>query len=162
MLSDGEIYKIMNGMIKVLKYSDLYKYNNIDDLLGPYQQCMILYETKKNTGHWVCIFSYNGLLTFFDSYGFQYPNDELDFIDDKFIVQNKMYPDLLYRLLFQYDNIDHNDYPLQNMDPNITTCGYWCIARLYLKFLNNLQFKKLFDGIPDKDDFVVGLVHYHK
>ena len=157
MLSSQDIEEYLNHQIKIIKYPQLKKYKTIDELLRPYNQVIILYETKKNIGHWVLLYLHKGILNFFDSYGFMYPNDELHLIDERFKKINDMSPIYLFNLLFQKYDVDQNAVQYQRFGKNINTCGYWCIARIYLKNLSNDYFKKIF---YNKDDnFVVRFVN---
>ena len=53
-----------------IKYCELSKYNDIEDLLPNNIDCVImLVEHSLNNGHWVCILRYNDIIEFFDSYG---------------------------------------------------------------------------------------------
>jgi len=158
MLSGEDVYRYLDYNVKIIKYPQLKNFNHIDTLLSPYNKVVILYETEKNKGHWVTLYLHKNILYFFDSYGFKFPNDELDLINEEWKEINDMSPFYLFRLLFQKYEVDQNDIKYQNISPLITTCGYWCIARLYLKNCSNEEFKKIFHGKDQK--FVVDLVNY--
>ena len=83
-LSDKDIMRLIKGKANLLTYTELQKYNNIDQVLGPYSALVLLYETSKNFGHWVCVFKVNeNTIEHFDSYGLK-PDDELKFIPEYF------------------------------------------------------------------------------
>jgi hypothetical protein len=72
-MGDDDIRKYFPNA-KILKYSELSKYNDISQLLpGPKTFFFLLYERSLNVGHWVLVSRYidNGLdtLEFFCSYG---------------------------------------------------------------------------------------------
>ena len=72
-MGDDDIRKYFPNA-KILKYSELRKYNDISQLLpGPKTFFFLLYERSLNVGHWVLVSRYidNGLdtLEFFCSYG---------------------------------------------------------------------------------------------
>ena len=50
---------------KILKYSELSKYNDIDHLLNNDRDCaFILYEDSPNSGHWTCLTKMKGVILF--------------------------------------------------------------------------------------------------
>lgn len=157
------IKNLLGGKVKILKYNELYKYNSFDKLLDPYGVVMILYETKKNNGHWVTIFRRNKkLIEIFDSYGFHMPNDELELISDDFRISDDMKYDYLADLILNNKkyNIEWNDYNFQSTNSKVATCGYWCICRYLLRELSLNQFKKLFDNNKNKDQYMIKLLKY--
>ena len=87
-LSDGEIKDFFMDEINILKYSELSKYDHIDDVLGPCERCVILFESEQlNKGHWclihiVRIAKRKPYLEFFDPYGV--PDNEFDYIPKSF------------------------------------------------------------------------------
>ena len=54
-LSGTQIYKTLRGKTKIMRYKDLLKYNNIDNVLKPFGNVVLLYESKPRMGHWVVI-----------------------------------------------------------------------------------------------------------
>ena len=55
-LSDDDLRRVLGDDLKILKYSDLDNYNDLDELLpNPVDYCIILYEERLNSGHWVCL-----------------------------------------------------------------------------------------------------------
>ena len=78
-LSNDEILRYMNNKCNLIQYKDIHKYKSIDELLGKYKKCVILYHTSENYGHWVCMYEYKNIIYFFDSYGF-IPDDELNYL----------------------------------------------------------------------------------
>src|ERR1017187_2346964 len=82
-LSNSEILKIINNKSNLVSYTNLHKYKSLDELLKNYGACIILYETSKNYGHWVCIFKLDPeTIEFFDPYGGNMkPDKELQMIN---------------------------------------------------------------------------------
>lgn len=115
---------------KILKYSELENYNNIDELIpikNDYR--ILLLESKKNVGHWVCLIRTGDTLEFFDSYGKTHKG-ELKFIP-KFI--NKMLnqeDDYLTRIMKSSKNPIFSTLHLQSNNPNVCTCGRHVICRI--------------------------------
>lgn len=152
-LSDLDLLKLVRGKSNVVLYSDINQYNNIDEMIYPYNSAFILYETKPKWGHWCVIFKRGNTLEFFDPYG-TYIDDELKHIDEYFRNEsNQNYP-YLTRLLFEspYD-IEYNEHKFQKKGNNIRTCGRWCACRLLLKDLSLEEFCKLFKR-KDGDEIV--------
>ena len=68
-LSDDIIHKNLKNA-KILKYSELEKYNTIEQLLPKEKAYVILLlEDQINSGHWMCLARFNNKILFFDSYG---------------------------------------------------------------------------------------------
>lgn len=155
--SDEDLRQMMGYNIRIVKYNELIGYDSIDDLLGPRGECIILYETAPNIGHWVCIYRIGNLVSFFDSYGLK-PDDQFHKICIKFRRSNGIRkPYLTYLLSDSRYKVEYSDYPLQNKADDIATCGLWCIQRLKIKGLDPEGFAKLYrDGQGfDSDDLVV-------
>ena len=68
-LSDSDIRQILKGKTKVVSNTDLYKYSNIDQLLKPYDNFILLYESKPNYGHWVSVLRRGNIIEVNDPYG---------------------------------------------------------------------------------------------
>jgi hypothetical protein len=145
-LTSNDIKRIFNNKIKVIPYEDLTKYNNIEDLLHPYNKVMILYVWKKNPnpyGHWICLFiNCKGNYEVFDSYG-TFIDDTLNDIDKNFRLENNEYYKQLTHLLYNSNKtIEYNNKKLQ--DDNSSTCGKWCSYRMLKKDLDINDFCDLF------------------
>lgn len=145
----------------VIQYPELAQYNTIDDILEPHGAVVILYLTKRNYGHWVCLFKIGhrtdprAPLQFFDSYGL-YPDDELKFAPTYFrAVNNMMYPHLTYLMSRYKGPIEYNEYQYQKKEPGIATCGRHCIVRLWARRLDNAQYHSFIeDTYIDPDELV--------
>ena len=119
---------------RIMRYSQLADYDSIQDLL-PLEKdyVIILYETKKNSGHWMCLIRNEKILTFFDSYGY-YPDEELSFItrlQNKLLGQDKPY---IRRLMKTGKGMtamySHTKY--QSDSPKVATCGRWVILAVFM------------------------------
>jgi hypothetical protein len=154
--SNDDIYNKLNKRVKIITYSDLSNYNNLDDAMGKYEALVILIEIRKRFGHWICLFKRNNIIEVFDSYGF-IPDDQLEFVDKQFRKNNNMYYPQLSKLLLNsnYD-IEYNHYQLQKMSDDINTCGRWVVQRLLLKHLSLEEFYKLFksDNTITSDELI--------
>lgn len=155
MLSGSQILEYL-PKVNILRYLDLYQYEKIEDAMGE-QGLVILYPVdSNNSGHWCCIFNnpIDDKLYFFDSYGF-IPDDQLNFTPHKRFVLDQDWFRYLTELLYTSPReIEYNEYQFQSMEPEVTTCGYWCIARLIFYYLNTEEFKYLFRDGCDLDELV--------
>lgn len=157
--STQDLKYITNNRVRIIKYPELANFDDFEDLIEGYEGCIILYETSLNNGHWVLLYPKGNVINFFDSYGFEYPNDEMKFINPYFREKNGMDKMLLYNLIFKYP-VYHNDIQFQSMDPNVKTCGLWCCVRLLMKNMSPATFKKNFlDSVDDPDELVVKFIN---
>lgn len=169
-LSEDDIRKKMNGLTKIIPYTDIYKFKTIDELLSPYDHVFLLYLTKPYYGHWTLVFKYpdRNEIHFFDSYGYK-PDTEFRFAKDiKFRIKSKQIYHYLVSLLLKSFNkyhISFNQFQMQSHsrpDYKIATCGRWCISRIKNKCLNEYEFYNLFGGNNsniDKDLLVTKCVN---
>ena len=62
--------RVLNPDAKVLKYTDLYDYHNVDELFNDTDKVILLYLTMNDhSGHWTCLFKNKEGINYFDSYG---------------------------------------------------------------------------------------------
>lgn len=145
MLSGSDILEYLPH-INIIRYLDLFQYKSIEDAIGE-QGLIILYPVdNNNSGHWCCMFNNptDGKLYFFDSYGF-IPDDQLSFKGNGYFYDDKAWFRYLTKLLYNSPKqIEYNQYQFQSSNPNVTTCGYWCIARLMMYRLTTEQFRYVF------------------
>ena len=129
-LSDEDLRKILGSDLKILKYSDIDNYNDLDELLpNPVDYCIILYEEKLNSGHWVCLCKYNRIIEYFDPYGFR-PDRPLKWIDmRKRRMLDQDSPDLSH--LLSREQYIYNDTKYQKPDDFINTCGSHFCHRIF-------------------------------
>lgn len=150
-LSTSDVYELMGGKTKILTYPLLKQYTNINSLLNPYDNCIILYLTKEKFGHYCCVAKRNGKICFFDSYGGnKKPDEQLDSINPHFrLKSNQDYPYLTKLLYEAKEPVEYNEYQYQAKGPSIATCGRHCITFIksgldidkYNKYINKLANK---------------------
>lgn len=100
---------------------------------------ILLYEVKKQVGHWVTILKTPEGIEHFDSYGYA-PDNEFDFVPEQFKYEsNQNYKYLLKLLYDSGEQINYNPYNLQG-EPPISTCGRWSILRNLFNDLTIDQF----------------------
>jgi hypothetical protein len=147
---------------KILKYSELAQFTDIEQLLPENKTFVfLLYETSLNVGHWVCVCRYDDIISFFDPYGV-YPDKQLKWVPKLLRVKlNQTRP--LLTCLFDKTKleVEYNDFKFQTERDDINTCGRHCIFRIktlinknlsldeYQRFMKQLkkQFKMSFDQL---------------
>ena len=129
----------------IVTYHDLPKYDNIDELLIN-DTCFLLYEFKRNYGHWCLISKHDNNIEFFDPYG-KLPDYTLQLVNPNIKKElNEDYKYLTNLLLKTHYQTSYNPYDFQHLNKNIKTCGRWCILRAKTKDLPIQEFCKLFYG----------------
>lgn len=150
-LSNFDLEKLLGNKAKILVYEDLKNYSDLDEVLEPEGSVIILYQDKKNQGHWVALLRRKNGIEFFDSYGGQ-PDTQL-----ASMKYNKL-PYLL-NLIENYPGVVYyNPYQLQSDDRNVSTCGRWCALRILLKELSLNDFAKIFTGKGKDPDYIATLL----
>lgn len=162
-LSNQEVMKLIDGKANLIQYPQLAQINNIDEILEPYGACVILFLTKKNYGHWTCLFKVSpNTLEFFDPYGLMI-DDELNFkMAEHFRREsNQDYPHLTWLLYNSPYKITYNEHKFQKKLKGVATCGRHTAMRLILRHLSLDQYKEFFDGSGmDPDKLVTILTSY--
>jgi hypothetical protein len=155
-LSNFEISEGLGKNANIIKYSELSKYNNIDDAFNNKKHLILLFETVKNYGHWCCLIKRGKKnIEFFDSYGIM-PDEQLKYTVPVFRKENNMLlPHLTYLLLMCKYNVEYNNYKFQK---GFTTCGRWVIVRCILSDIGIDDFAKLFLR-KDSDKFITKLTN---
>ena len=129
-LSDADIKQILGEDTKIIKYSYLSHFNDLDELLPkPIDFVVILFEESPSVGHWVSVSKYNGIFEFFDPYGNQ-PDATMSWIN---ISQKRRLNELVPYLsnLLKNKNYIYNHIKYQEMDEYVNTCGSHTAHRLY-------------------------------
>lgn len=148
-LSELDLRKIVGEKIPIIEYyqlNDIYDINHILD----YGCCIILFELKKDNGHWLFLQRVNkSTLEFFDSYS-NTPDAELKWIDVN--KRKKLHEDFpkLSELMInsKYKKIVYLKHRLQKWSNKIATCGRHvavrCLARKIplKKYEETLRFPK--------------------
>ena len=157
-MAGDELKKIIKNEtredINLIRYNQLHRYKDIISCLKN-GVCVLLYESKQNSGHWCCIivtYSNDGskVIEFFDPYGMMI-DDELKYIEENFKEKsNQEYP-ILTKMLYDCKYpISYNQYRFQKMGDNIATCGCWVICRILNKNMPLDEFYKVFSKYDDK------------
>jgi hypothetical protein len=154
-LTDLDIKKYLPN-VKIISHQELKNYNSIDELLPKNRDVVIIiWESKKNFGHWTLLSKYideethKPTIEYFDSYS--YPiNEPLKWIKDKSIDSTDYLIPLLKKAQNKYDII-YNDKAFQSERKDVATCGRHCICRAksiinfnqslsnYIKLMNEIK-----------------------
>ena len=139
---------------KIIKYSELGKYNDIDDLLtDDVDYCFLLIEQSPNNGHWCCISKYDNTYEFFDPYGYK----DKEILKWESCQTNKELGQghaILTSLLNKEKKVIYNPIDYQSeASEQINTCGRHCCFRVlnlvkYNRTLN--EYYQLMKHIKDK------------
>jgi hypothetical protein len=152
-ISEDDIRLIYPNAL-ILTYNNLSDYNDIMELFNNNNYCFLLYETKKNFGHWTVIIKHDDSYEFFDSYGFK-PDSELKFSPPYFrLCNNMIYPKLTLLLYNSNCNIEYNNKQLQAYKNNIFTCGRWCLFRCLKSNISIDDFIKFFNNVKNPDEYI--------
>lgn len=122
----------------IMKYDGLKHYRTLPTL-----PLIILYETKPDFGHWVCLVETPEGIEHFDSYGIL-PDNELKWVPGW--LKESTGQDMKRVLKMLWDKgktgkkINYNAHKFQGEDTS--TCGRWCLLRIALSQLSNNDFYK--------------------
>ena len=147
-LSDEDIHKILGYKCKIIKYSELSNYRDLDDLMPNIIDCVvILYEESSNSGHWVGLMKYNNAFDFFDPYGLKV-DKELLWIDLKMRKSLDQYTPYLTNLL-KNEKYIYNKVKYQSNDDYANTCGFHVCHRIYRLFNDSLSLEGYHEYMHD-------------
>jgi hypothetical protein len=133
-LSGADLMELVRGKSKVVRYSNLHKYDTIEELLHPYNCIFLLYETRERFGHWVCVILHpDGVLEFFDPYGY-FIDEQLNFVPNHFRQKShQQYPFLSRLFLNSPYKITWNKMKLQKHEEDNNSCGRHIGLRVALR-----------------------------
>lgn len=160
-LSGNDILNALDNKCNLVQYKDVKKFNNINQLLGKYNKCVLYYHTSENYGHWTALYKYKNTIYFFDSYGF-IPDDELNFLP--FDLRDDLNSNYRYltKLLYESNKrIEYNEHQFQKREQGINTCGRWVINRLKYPEISIKKYYNLFNQVKkyiDLDKLICELV----
>lgn len=158
-LSDSDIRQALNNDVNIVKYSELKNMKNIDELLRN-DRAVILFELKKNDGHWCSVVRNKERIIFTDSYG-MFPENEIDYIPVSFKYVSKQDRGYLLKLLYNQNLPVHfSQYRLQKLENGINTCGRYCVIRCIMKELNEDEFAKMLKSSEYSPDELVSILTY--
>lgn len=142
-----DIYKISKKQFNMILYSDIHKYDNIDQLFGNKRFVIILYEYKPENGHYILLMKTKKTIEYFDSI-YRFPDFVLKLLDEK--TRANLNEDELYLcdLLEKSDyNIEYNAESIQKK--GTACCGCWCALRMAFPDCSVEDFIWCFKQVPD-------------
>jgi len=162
MYSQDEIYEALGDSTNIVLYSDLIKYNKLEDVFNGSDSVIILYQQSKNIGHFNALIKHNKnkVIENFDSYGLS-PLDVFDMSQYNTNVSPKV-PALL---ILMKDFIKRNKgWKIELNKANIQTsknsniCGRACVLRILLKDVPLKKFTNLFIGQKLPSDYYITML----
>lgn len=143
-LTGTEIRDFVKDKYPLHMYQDLGRVNNLHDILGPQNACIILFPVQSATsGHYTAIIYYEEINTlhYFDSYGFDW-NQELKYSNQPITKQN-LIGKLFANAQQQGMKVTFNQNRYQVLKDGVNTCGKHCIMRLKFKYLREDEYGRL-------------------
>jgi len=156
-LSNDDIQQILEPDTKILRYTDLSDFTDIEECFDDLGRCILLYLTENDsTGHWCCMWKTGPRSIFyFDSYG-EKPDEPLTWLSSgkrrNLGIEDGRLTELLRASGYK---VYYSPVKYQADRGDVNTCGRWCITRLVLKD----ESPKIFNDIVKKsgmsgDNFV--------
>jgi hypothetical protein len=147
-ITGRELFNLIGGRANIITYSNLLKIKSLDQLLYPHNAAVVLYEYRRNYGHWVSIIRHKNRIEFMDSTGCA-PDDILDRIPPDFKNSAGIYDRHLLKLLLSSGlPIEYNEVKFQQQNTN--TCGKWVAVRLLCREIPLTRFQSLFKDLRKK------------
>ena len=143
-LSGTQVLNLLDNKCNLVQYSDVHNIKSIDELLGPHKKCVMLYHTSTNYGHWCCVYEYNDIIFFFDSYGSK-PDTQLKFLPRD--LKQELNSNHNYLIKLMYDSgkeVEYNQHDLQSRKLGVNTCGRHCVNRLRFPEISIDDYYQLF------------------
>lgn len=149
-LTDEDLRVLLGDDIHIFKYPDLASASHVEQLFDPHGRCIVLFLTENDSsGHWQCLYTRDGDVHFFDSYG-KRPDEAFDWLSDAEEKATGQTKHELTRLLKDAErrgiNVFYNTEDYQSERGNVATCGRWCAMRLLFKQLPADEFAWLVQG----------------
>ena len=160
-LSATQVLNLLDNKANFVQYSDLHKIPTIDELLGQYKKCVLLYQTSRNYGHYVALWEYNDTIFFFDSYG-GIVDSQLKYVPPDLKDELNSNHNYLIRLMYNSGKkVEFNQYALQSREPDVATCGRWTVNRLRFPEISINEYHDIFKQSSkyiSNDELIVLLV----
>jgi len=160
-LSATQVLNLLDNKANFVQYSDLHKIPTIDELLGQYKKCVLLYQTSRNYGHYVALWEYNDTIFFFDSYG-GIVDSQLKYVPPDLKDELNSNHNYIIRLMYESGKkVEFNQYQLQSREPDVSTCGRWTVNRLRFPEISINEYHDIFKQSSkyiSNDELIVLLV----
>jgi hypothetical protein len=144
-LTGADMLRIANDETNIILYEDLEGVSNIDEVLSPYDACIILYQTARNFGHWVTLLkTSDNSLEFYDAYGLAV-DEELNLENEfhKRIHEGKIVPHLTHLIEESGYTVKSNKVRLQQNLEDVNSCGRYSALRVRLRDFSMEKFNGL-------------------
>ncbi len=144
-LTGSDVHRITDGKANIIQYEQLEKVNSVDEILGEYGACIILYTTRLNFGHWVGLIRRSEkILEFFDPYGLKI-DAELNITNELHLRQHegRIVPHLTVLISKSQYVVKSNTHQLQKFLDHTETCGRWVALRIRLRAKTLAEFTRL-------------------
>lgn len=145
------------GNNKIIKYSELARYNSIEEILpNDFDYIIILIENNFNSGHWVCLIRMKNIIECFNSYGIPI-DSEFRFVPDwieRWLREDTRFLSKLIKNAPDRFTIISNKVKFQSDSDMVATCSRWVIFRIEMARMGYIlaQFIKLLQGLHEKYD----------
>ena len=152
-LSDEDILRICDNKVSIHLYEDLSNFATIDEALGEHGAMIILYQSKRDFGHWVSVFKVDdNTIEFWDSYGFKI-DQELPFFPYNL---REGIPHLSHLIENSNYKVISNDIDFQTIRSDSSTCGRYASLRVKMRSTPLHKFQALLLNNPnDNPDYFV-------
>jgi hypothetical protein len=160
LVSSIDLKNKIKHKIKIIQYKNLFKYNNLLQLLpNKISILVILINTSPSgSGHWTVLMRQDKLLTYFDSYGKQI-DEELKYVSNTnrtVLHETEPYLSILVNKLVNENDfrLTTNNIEFQGYANGINTCGKYVvfITNSLLNGLNLQESQKLLKHLKKRDN----------
>ena len=147
--------QMLNPYANVIKYTDLYNYDTIEDAFEGKEKMVILYLIQnEKSGHYVGMFYNSDGLNYFDSYGMK-PDYGFELLSPEKRKQLNEEQDYLNNHLLKDHTVIYNNITYQGKEKGTATCGCFVSHRLANSHLNDVQYCSIFVNSGKRpDDYV--------
>ena len=152
-LSDADLRHILGNEVKILKYSELANFPSLDYILPkPTDDCVILIEEEPDSGHWVALLKYEGMVEFFDPYGNKW-DTELSWIPREKREQLGETQKYLSGLL-ERTNLKriYSPYHFERTSNKVNACGSHCAHRIYRLRHDNMDLHDYYSYMEEAEE----------
>ena len=151
-LDDAEIRFYLPDA-KILKYSELAKYRNINELLPENTDyAIILYLDEENKGHWTAVLKYDNKIEMFDPYGVKHLDQQLQWVPCAQRIKLKVaipYMTRLFNTIKSPQKGILSTFEYQDEKNNINSCGRHCVYRIIKLLKNHMDIEQYYKHMKE-------------
>jgi hypothetical protein len=153
-LSEEQIISASYGKIKPMAYHELSGIQTASQLFATHNYICVLYETRRNYGHWVLLSRIDdNTVEFFDPYGFRL-DSELKYISDYHRKELDEFVPHLTNIL-KDQKIVSSTRQFQKRAEDVNTCGRHCIQRYRLRDMDLHEYSRFMFASRNDPDYLV-------